>query len=124
MVDERRKKMMDHVLCRYIMEAQLKTSWTQSNPRQRFLGCPQYGSRHVCGFFLWVDPPLCPRAQEIIPGLLRRTTMLEEQLKMHRERQRKLITLMALPWLIFWCWNMIRDGSAATSLSSTKNDGN
>ncbi|CAL5367933.1 unnamed protein product [Camellia sinensis] len=28
-----------------------------------------------------------PRAQEIIPGLLRRTTMLEEQLKMQKVRQ-------------------------------------
>ncbi|THG03806.1 hypothetical protein TEA_026746 [Camellia sinensis var. sinensis] len=42
-------------------------------------------SRHAYGFFLWMDPPLCSRAREIILGLLRRTTMLEEQLKMHRE---------------------------------------
>ncbi|THG09106.1 hypothetical protein TEA_014886 [Camellia sinensis var. sinensis] len=41
-------------------------------------------SRHACRFFLWVDPPLCPHAREIIPGLLRRTTMLKEQLKMHK----------------------------------------
>ncbi|GMP85905.1 hypothetical protein CsSME_00038887 [Camellia sinensis var. sinensis] len=123
MEDKGRKKTVDHVLCLCRMKAQLKTSWMENNPGRRFLRCPQYGSRRACGFYLWVDPALCPRVREIIPRLLQRTIMLEEQLKMHRVRQRKLITLIALPWLIFWCWNMIRDGSVA-SLSRTENDGN
>ena len=45
----------------------------------------------ACGFFLWVDPPLCARARQIIPGLLKRSTNeLQGKLQVHRRREKWL----------------------------------
>lgn len=48
--------------------AVVRTSWTNINPGRRFQACSQVPG---CGFFVWVDPPMCARAIAIIPGLLR-----------------------------------------------------
>nr|GEU83477.1 zinc finger, GRF-type [Tanacetum cinerariifolium] len=50
------------------------TSWTNENPGRRFHGCP------VHGIVDWVDPPMCHRAVNIIPGLLRARNRQEAQL--------------------------------------------
>ena len=57
--------------------------------------------QHVgaCGFFLWVDPPMCNRAKEVIPGLLKKTSMLEEKLKLQRAKAKWLITMLVLTWV-------------------------
>ncbi|KAK4433544.1 hypothetical protein Salat_1116700 [Sesamum alatum] len=41
----------------------VRTSWTRLNPDRRCCGCPGNG---------WVDPPMCRRSKEVIPGLLTR----------------------------------------------------
>ncbi|XP_058194354.1 uncharacterized protein LOC131311052 [Rhododendron vialii] len=53
------------------------TSWTDSNPGRRFIGCERYGKDGACGFFVWVDPPMCARSRVVIPGLLRSIGRLE-----------------------------------------------
>ena len=34
-----------------------------------------------CGFFRWIDPPMCARSKAIIPGLLRRIREMERRLE-------------------------------------------
>ncbi|KAK4397743.1 hypothetical protein Sango_1249800 [Sesamum angolense] len=73
-------------LCGY--EVVVRTSWTNSNLDRRFQGClGNTGS--YCGVFQWVDPPMCRRAKEIIPGLLSRRNDKERQLNEHREKNFK-----------------------------------
>ncbi|KAL5577050.1 hypothetical protein UlMin_018749 [Ulmus minor] len=57
------------------------TSWTDSNPGRRFLGCPNFRGEVKCGFFRWYDPPICARSKMVIPGLLRRIQELEMRLR-------------------------------------------
>ncbi|PWA49795.1 hypothetical protein CTI12_AA478310 [Artemisia annua] len=52
----------------------IRTSWTTINPRRRFYCCS--GS---CGIINWYDPPMCPRAVQIIPDLLRSMNELQER---------------------------------------------
>ncbi|KAI8566008.1 hypothetical protein RHMOL_Rhmol02G0005800 [Rhododendron molle] len=47
--------------CRCGEKAPLRTSKTNANPGRRFLGCVNYEENNACKFFIWVDPPTCPR---------------------------------------------------------------
>ncbi|KAL8551141.1 hypothetical protein ACS0TY_000284 [Phlomoides rotata] len=60
------------VTCRCKNEAIVVTSWKNGNCGRRFHGCQLYPNDGYCNFFKWIDPPMCDRAVEIIPGLLRR----------------------------------------------------
>ncbi|KAL1811349.1 hypothetical protein ACET3Z_021414 [Daucus carota] len=40
-----------------------QTAWTTANAGRRFWTCPD----RCCNYFRWIDPPLCARAQAIIP---------------------------------------------------------
>ncbi|XP_057465413.1 uncharacterized protein LOC130755079 [Actinidia eriantha] len=97
---------MDVITCHCGKRSRLKTSWTDHNPGRRFLGCPQYGSVGACGFFSWVDPPLCARARQIIPGLLRRTNDLQAKLQVHRRREKWFIVCIVMSWIFFWWWQV------------------
>ncbi|KAH7841216.1 hypothetical protein Vadar_027176 [Vaccinium darrowii] len=72
----------------------LTTSWTVSNPCRRFIGCQLYGKDGACGYFMWVDPPMCARSRVVIPGLLRSLRRLEAEVK--REKKMKMFMVMAL----------------------------
>lgn len=64
---------MEHMrFCRCKQVMAVTTSWTNANPGRRFKSCSK------CGFFEWVDPPMCERARAIIPGLLRKLNRYEE----------------------------------------------
>ncbi|GJS74928.1 zinc finger, GRF-type containing protein [Tanacetum coccineum] len=54
----------------------IRTSWTPTNPGRRFFGCSKRGTN--CGIIDWYDPPMCDRAVQIIPGLLRRINQLQQ----------------------------------------------
>ncbi|KAI8571637.1 hypothetical protein RHMOL_Rhmol01G0135300 [Rhododendron molle] len=75
----------------------LRTSWTDPNPGRRFLGCTKAG----CKGFDWVDPPMCRRAVQIIPGLLRKTNKLEIEVAKSRAKERKMKMYLAATWIIF-----------------------
>ncbi|KAL8547073.1 hypothetical protein ACS0TY_006701 [Phlomoides rotata] len=73
------------------------TSWKNENVGRRFLGCKRYPMDGYCTFFKWVDTPLCDRAKQIIPGLLRRINEqkatiqnLEFELVKLEEKSRKM----------------------------------
>ncbi|PIN05649.1 DNA-(apurinic or apyrimidinic site) lyase [Handroanthus impetiginosus] len=60
----------------------LKTSWTNINPGCCFMGCANIrseGGGRQCGFFAWVDPPICARGTVIILGLLRKLQARNEE---------------------------------------------
>ncbi|KAK4425440.1 hypothetical protein Salat_1738000 [Sesamum alatum] len=62
------------------------SSW-QTSASSGGARCSGQGS--YCGSFEWVDPPMCPRAKEVIPGLLKRLNQYEEAVEIakHRESQ-------------------------------------
>nr|GMD83572.1 zinc finger, GRF-type [Ipomoea batatas] len=43
-----------------------------------------------CGFVKWYDPPMCPRSERIIPGLLKRINKNEEVIVKNEEEIAKL----------------------------------
>ncbi|VFQ59855.1 unnamed protein product [Cuscuta campestris] len=55
-----------------------KTSWTDSNPRRRFVGCPNYGTPKFCQFMEWRDPEVHPRYRDVILGLMRKAENIRE----------------------------------------------
>ncbi|GKD65698.1 hypothetical protein Tco_1307806 [Tanacetum coccineum] len=59
----------------------VRTSWTKRNQGKRFYACPTF-----CPFLGWVDPPMCPRSMDIIPGLLRSRNQMKDLLDMTEER--------------------------------------
>ncbi|KAK1419395.1 hypothetical protein QVD17_28562 [Tagetes erecta] len=67
----------------------IRTSWTRVNPGRRFHCCIK-----ECGFVAWCDPPMCRRAVEVIPGLLRSINDAQNQ-------NRRLKILLIGSWLCF-----------------------
>ncbi|KAL0456734.1 UNVERIFIED_CONTAM: hypothetical protein Slati_1012600 [Sesamum latifolium] len=86
-------------ICTCGKEVVVRTSWTTTNPGRRFRGCPGnevgccslyavvvYEIGQYCRSFQWVDPPMCRRSKEIIPGLLNRLSQYETTVKCAKER--------------------------------------
>ncbi|KAL0361524.1 UNVERIFIED_CONTAM: hypothetical protein Sradi_3836900 [Sesamum radiatum] len=67
------------------LEVVVRTSWTNANPGRQFRGCPGEGGTY-CNVFQWVDPPMCRRAKEIIPGLLNKLGEKDRQLNELRQK--------------------------------------
>ncbi|KAL8250322.1 hypothetical protein R6Q59_034015 [Mikania micrantha] len=65
-----------NVICYCGSSTFIRTSWTDKNPGRRFHCC-----NGKCGFVSWVDPETCPRALQIIPGLIKNKNKLEESNK-------------------------------------------
>ncbi|KAI7990449.1 hypothetical protein LOK49_LG12G02497 [Camellia lanceoleosa] len=78
----------------------IHTTWTNTNPGRRFLSCPNNGYNQ----FTWVDPPMCNRAMQIIPGLLKKLNEMETQLKRRTGREK---TMDLLGFVIVGCRNMV-----------------
>ncbi|GER46283.1 GRF zinc finger containing protein, partial [Striga asiatica] len=70
----------DNPNCRCGLRAEIRTSWKTPNCGRRYFSCLHWPGEG-CKYFGWVDPPLCARAQQIIPGLLRRLNEMEESSK-------------------------------------------
>ncbi|GKC67013.1 hypothetical protein Tco_1099611 [Tanacetum coccineum] len=87
-------------LCFYGLPAVTRTSWTDVNPRHRFLGCPQIEGQR-CIYFGWLDPPMCQRALMIIPGFLRARNRLEADMVVLVQANRKLKKYLILSWVAF-----------------------
>ncbi|KAG8378642.1 hypothetical protein BUALT_Bualt07G0006600 [Buddleja alternifolia] len=68
----------------------MKTSWTNHNPGRRYIACERFKQINGCNYyFVWIDPPICTRARQIIPGLLRRVNRFEEDLNRFEEDLKK-----------------------------------
>ncbi|GJX00017.1 hypothetical protein Tco_0183930 [Tanacetum coccineum] len=99
--------------CACGLEAVIMTSWTNRNPGRRFYGFSTLSLTCV-NFLRWYDPPMCQRSVQIIPGLLRSRTELEEIVAMAKEKRRKLLKFLIIGWLFVgfyvYCSNvMIRE---------------
>ncbi|PWA64032.1 zinc finger, GRF-type [Artemisia annua] len=93
------------VVCTCGKSAVVKTSWTNRNPGRRFFGCPTIGSN--CPFLGWLDPPMCPRSVDIIPGLLRRINAFRgvvEELEEQRSKYKKYIIISWYFGVDVGCW--------------------
>ncbi|KAK1422121.1 hypothetical protein QVD17_25015 [Tagetes erecta] len=94
---------MVNVLCSCGCATSIRTSWTSANPGRRFHCCVA-----ECGFVSWSDPPMCPRAKSVIPGLLVSlnksqefgATMVVENIGMGMQNKR-LKMLLFLSWCMF-----------------------
>ncbi|KAM0046911.1 putative DNA topoisomerase transcription factor GRF family [Helianthus debilis subsp. tardiflorus] len=78
----------------------LLTSWTRSNPGRRFYSC--VGG--TCGFVTWADPPICARASQIIPGLLRNINENEAKNRTMTRKIKRLQLVLFLSWLFFFMY--------------------
>ncbi|GJY65347.1 zinc finger, GRF-type containing protein [Tanacetum coccineum] len=76
-----------------------RTSWTQNHPGRRFWAC----SRIVtdCGFFRWIDPPMCARSVQIIPGLLRSMNDHQERVNAMAAANARLKICLVCSWMLF-----------------------
>ena len=50
----------------------------------------QKNERNGCGYYLWHDPPVGGRYQNIIPGLLRKIDKLEDEIKALKKKEQKM----------------------------------
>ncbi|CAA0829044.1 Unknown protein [Striga hermonthica] len=82
--------------------AVMKTSWTDHNPGRRYAACEKSRGNGGCNYFSWIDPPMCPRSRQIIPGLLKRVNRLENELATRKSREKWLWGMMVLSWLIMF----------------------
>ncbi|KAM0004938.1 putative transcription factor GRF family [Helianthus debilis subsp. tardiflorus] len=76
----------------------IRTSWTATNPGRRFHCCAREGSN--CGFVSWAEPPLCARATEIIPGLLRSINSHEEMARKKDLEVKRLKIVLGITWVL------------------------
>ncbi|KAK6138994.1 hypothetical protein DH2020_027264 [Rehmannia glutinosa] len=72
--------------------AVIRTSWTDDNPGRRFQSCLNF-KRGGCQFFSWEDPPMCNRARQIIPGLLRKINKIQDELEKMKDKNARLVLL-------------------------------
>ncbi|KAL0405665.1 UNVERIFIED_CONTAM: hypothetical protein Slati_3880400 [Sesamum latifolium] len=77
-------------ICKCGKDVEVRTSWNNNNPGRRFRGCPGHGGSY-CGSFEWVDPPMCRRAREVIPELLKHINKNKEAIQQYNERLTKLL---------------------------------
>ncbi|XP_074586926.1 uncharacterized protein LOC141842833 [Curcuma longa] len=76
--------------CRCGLTAKIITSWTVDNPGRRFAICSLFENEGGCGFWTWVDDEMCSRSTQVIPGLLRRITKLEDDAKIAENVMKEL----------------------------------
>ncbi|GER44410.1 GRF zinc finger containing protein, partial [Striga asiatica] len=88
--------------CRCGKPALQKTSWADGNADRRYSACEKYWMLVGCTYHVWVDPPMCYRAQQLIPGLLKRTKKLEEEIARRKKWER--LMLLAIVGLIVLCF--------------------
>ncbi|GJT16774.1 hypothetical protein Tco_0875480 [Tanacetum coccineum] len=85
------------VRCACVLEAVIRTSWTNRNPGRRLYGCPTLVNM-IRSKNMWYDPPMCQRYVQIILGLLRSRNELEEILVVVEEKRRKLLKFLIIGW--------------------------
>ncbi|KAB1210103.1 hypothetical protein CJ030_MR6G003931 [Morella rubra] len=54
----------------------MKTSYTKQNFGHRLFSCPNYKLKHACGFFAWVDPPMCEHGKRVLRRMRERQERL------------------------------------------------
>lgn len=79
------------------------TAWTYANCGCRFYGCLDL----KCEFFTWIDFPLCHRARSIMPGLIRKINILQEENKLLEEKLSKKGSCSPVLFILIVTWVLI-----------------
>ncbi|KAK4415907.1 hypothetical protein Salat_2698100 [Sesamum alatum] len=80
-------------ICKCGQDLVVRTSWTNSNHGCRsevVRGMWYVVVENYCGVFEWIDPPMCRRSKDVIPGLLKRLNNQEKQVKEYGQKLRVL----------------------------------
>ncbi|KAL3503277.1 hypothetical protein ACH5RR_037726 [Cinchona calisaya] len=88
------------VFCKCGEPCDIVTLWTELNPSRRFHGCHRYGKRGACDFFMWYDPPMCKRTNNIMAKLLRNLKDVEAENKLLSKAKAKRRVL----WFVLGLW--------------------
>ncbi|KAB1210038.1 hypothetical protein CJ030_MR6G019430 [Morella rubra] len=66
-----------------MVEACLKTSYTEQNFGCRLLSCVNYKFGRSCGFFHWYDPPMCVHSKKVLRRLWEKHENLNTEVDSH-----------------------------------------
>ncbi|XP_057502661.1 uncharacterized protein LOC130786363 [Actinidia eriantha] len=91
--------------CCCSVRSSLRTSWTPTNTGRRFWGCGSFEIENIdtCGYFEWVDPPLCPQAQELLHILSQKLKHLEREVVVRRGREIFYRRALIATWMAVLC---------------------
>ncbi|GFP83383.1 hypothetical protein PHJA_000481700 [Phtheirospermum japonicum] len=53
-------------------------------------------------YFSWIDPLICARARQIVPGLLKRVNRLEGDLGRRNFREKLLWMVLIISWIVMY----------------------
>ncbi|PWA42920.1 zinc finger, GRF-type [Artemisia annua] len=84
----------------------IKTSWTDINPERRFYCCSKRGTNH--GIIDWYDPPICERAAQIIPELLRNMNSLQASVARYQGEARRMKIMLGCTWLVLVLYFLVK----------------
>ncbi|PIN12309.1 hypothetical protein CDL12_15082 [Handroanthus impetiginosus] len=91
----------------------LKTSWTNMSPAHNCMGYANIrgqGEGQQCGFFVWVDPPICATDIVIILGLLCKFQACNKEVAFLQKRLRFMVAIVVLLiFLIFFLVDLVND---------------
>ncbi|GMP39033.1 hypothetical protein CsSME_00010033 [Camellia sinensis var. sinensis] len=79
---------------------------TSGNMGRRFYGCARYGVDVTCGYFEWVDPPMCQRGKEVLPRMVAKMNRLEKELAGSRRREKMFCKALFGTWVFFFIMTM------------------
>ncbi|CAB4283899.1 unnamed protein product [Prunus armeniaca] len=84
--------------CHFGSLIKLRTSWTYMNPGRRFEACDNNHKNRVGEhYFRWLNKETCTSGKNVVPGLLRRTRMMETVMRETEERKNVVVnTLQSL----------------------------
>ncbi|KAI8002440.1 hypothetical protein LOK49_LG08G00713 [Camellia lanceoleosa] len=66
----------------------VKTSMASRNMGRRFYGYARYEVDATCGYFKWIDPPMCQHGREVLPKMVAKMNRLENELVTSRRREK------------------------------------
>ncbi|CAL5343274.1 unnamed protein product [Camellia sinensis] len=93
-------------LCYCGERSPVKTSMTSGNMGRRFYDCARYGVDVTCGYFEWVDPPMCQRGREVLPKMVAKMNRLENELARSRRRENMFCKALFGTWVFYFIMTM------------------
>ncbi|KAB1225966.1 hypothetical protein CJ030_MR1G018337 [Morella rubra] len=90
-------------LCLCNLRACVKTSMTNGNPGRRFFGCPMFSAGvkgSGCDYFQWIDPPTCPREEEMLLPLVKKMKNMEVKARKRKMKENCMLISMIASWVL------------------------
>ncbi|GER41163.1 GRF zinc finger containing protein [Striga asiatica] len=79
-----------------------KTCWTDPNAGRRYSACAKHRELGGCTYFIWIDPPMCMRSRQVIPGLRKRVDRLEAEIRRKNIREKMLLFVLLVSWIVVY----------------------